>query len=79
MGEPGLGKEALHHVLVHASRGAEHAGADVGDAGQFEESLDGAVLAKGAVQDGENDVECLLGEAGLAADSRCGRRGFAFE
>ena len=58
-GQAGLGEEALHHVLVHAGGGAEHAGADVGDAGQFEQTLDGAVFAKGAVQDGKNDVEGL--------------------
>ena len=56
-GQAGLGEEALHHVLVHAGGGAEDAGADVGDAGQLKQALDGAVFAEGAVKDGEDDVE----------------------
>ena len=56
-GQAGLREEALHRVLVHAGCGAENAGADVGDAGQLEESLDGAVFAESAVQDGKDDVE----------------------
>ena len=58
-GQPGLGKKTLHHVLVHARGGAENAGADVGDASQLKQPLDGAVLAKGAVQDGKYHVEGL--------------------
>jgi hypothetical protein len=64
-GQTRLGKEALHHVLVHAGRGAEDAGTDVGDAGEFKETLDGAVLAEGAVKDGKYDVEGLAAQAFL--------------
>ena len=32
-------------------------GADVGDAGELEQALDGAVLAERAVQDGQDDVD----------------------
>ena len=55
--QAGGGEEALHGVLVHAGGGAEDAGADVGDVGELEEALDGAVFAEGAVEDGEDDVE----------------------
>ena len=57
--EAGGGEEMLHGVFVHAGGGAEDAGADVGDVGEFEEALDGAVFAEGAVEDGEDDVERL--------------------
>ena len=57
LGQASGGEEALHGVLVHAGGGAEDAGADVGDVGEFEEALDGAVFAEGAVEDGEDDVE----------------------
>ena len=60
-GQAGFDEEAFHHVLVHARGRAQHAGADVGDAGQLEEPLDGAVLAEGAVQHGKDDIEDCLG------------------
>ena len=63
IGRRGLGEEALHHVLVHAGGGAEDTGADVGDVGELEEALDGAVFAEGAVEDGEDDVELAAAEA----------------
>jgi hypothetical protein len=59
--QAGGGEEALHRILVHGGGGAEDTGADVGDVGKFEEALNGAVLAEGSVQDGEDDVE-LRGE-----------------
>ena len=55
--EAGGGEELLHGGLVHAGGGAENAGAYVGDVGEFEEALDGAVFAEGAVEDGEDYVE----------------------
>ena len=54
--EPGVAEEALHHVFVHAGGRAQHAGADVSEVSQLEQALDGAVLAKGAVQHGKDDV-----------------------
>ena len=57
LGQAGGGEETLHGVLVHGGGGAENARADVGDVGQLEEALDGSVLAEGAVQHGEDDVE----------------------
>ena len=59
-GQTGLREQALHHVLVHARRGAQHARADIGDAGQFKQSLNRAVFAEGAVQNRKNHVECAL-------------------
>ena len=54
---PASRKSGLHDRLVHADRRGEHAGADVGQVGQLEQPLDGAVLAVRAVQDREDDVE----------------------
>ena len=50
-------EQGLHRALVHRGRRGEHAGADVGKPGHLEEPLDGAVLAEGAVQHGEDDVD----------------------
>src|SRR3989338_4783970 len=55
--QPGLQEQPLLHLFVHPQRRAEHARAHVGQVGQLEQSLHGAVFAEGAVQDGENDVE----------------------
>ena len=57
---------------------AAHAGADVGHARQLEQALDGAVLAEGAVQDGEVDVgprdhlRVVEARAGRPRRSGCG-------
>ena len=56
-GQTCLREQALHHVLVHAGGRTENAGADVGDARQFEEPLDRAVFAEGPVQNGEDDID----------------------
>ena len=69
--QPEGGEDALHVLLVHADGGREHARADVGDTGEFEQALQGAVLAVGAVQHREDDVdlaECLGHGAGLGVD-----------
>src|SRR5207248_8402982 len=47
----------LEEVLVHAQRRCCNAGADVGNSRQFQQPLDGAVLAEGAVEDREDDVD----------------------
>jgi hypothetical protein len=57
-------------VLVHTRGGAEQAGGDVGHVGEFEQALDGAILAEGAVEDGENNVD-VDGAVGCAAGERC--------
>ena len=74
------GEELLHGGLVHAGGGAEDAGADVGDVGEFEEALDGSVFAEGAVEDGEDDVEGLGEGAVLPGDIGAGGEldGFGF-
>ncbi len=56
-GDAGAAHERLEDVLVHAHRGSEHAGADVGDARELAEALDGAVLPERAVEDGQHDVD----------------------
>ena len=63
-GKVRVAEQALHHILIHACRGGKHAGSDVGNIRQFQKSLDGTILAKGPVQDGENDVECRQGICG---------------
>ena len=50
-------EDHLHEVLVHARRGGEHAGADVADVRELEQSLDRAVLAERPVQQREHDVD----------------------
>ena len=55
-GQPGLGEEPLHHVLVHARRRAQHARTDIGDSRQLEESLNRPILAKGSMQNGKDHV-----------------------
>ena len=64
--------DTLHHLLVHGDGGRHDARADVGQVGQFEQSLHGAVLAEGAVQDGEDHVDvrdARPARAGSAAGS----------
>ena len=56
-GKSSLLEQALLHVFIHADRGAEHAGADVGKSGEFEQALHSAVFAKSAVQDGKHNVD----------------------
>ena len=46
--------------------GGEHAGADVPDAGQLEQALDGAVLAERPVQQREDHVDLAEGPRHLA-------------
>ena len=52
----GLQEQALLHVLVHADGGAQHARADVGQPGEIEQALHGAVFAKRAVQHGKHHI-----------------------
>src|SRR5262245_23360074 len=49
-------EERLHDVFVHAGRRAQNAGADIGDIREFEQPLNGAIFAKGAMQNGEDHV-----------------------
>ena len=58
-GDMGSGKEPLCNILIHAVGACLDAAADVGDAREVQYTLNGAVLAVLAVQDGEDDVEAL--------------------
>jgi hypothetical protein len=49
--------DTFHHLLVHGDGGGQHARADVGQAGQFQQALHRAVLAEGAVQHREDHVD----------------------
>ena len=51
-----MGEDLLHGRLVHAGGAPQHPAADVGDAGELEHTLYGAVLAVRTVQDGEDHV-----------------------
>src|SRR6266516_3147849 len=55
--DAGGGEHHLGHGLVHRQRRGEHAAADVGQAGELEQPLHGAVLAVGAVQQREDHVD----------------------
>src|SRR5437660_226261 len=61
-------QEALGDVLVHADRGAENACANKRQAGEIKQALNRAVLAKGAVHHGENDVNALAAAAAVQSD-----------
>ncbi len=60
-------EQDLHDRLVHADGGGQHAAPHVGDVGELEQSLNGAVLAVRAVQHGEDHVQ---------REARHGRRRF---
>ena len=62
--EPFRPERALHHRLVHGRGGADDSRPDVGEPGQLEEPLHGAVLAEGAVQQREDHVEARGGKRG---------------
>src|SRR5262245_17240126 len=52
-------EDGLHGGFVHAHGGGQHAGADVGNVSELEESLDRPVLAVRAVEHDDDDVEAL--------------------
>jgi hypothetical protein len=70
--QTGVAQDPLLHVLVHSQSRAQDAGADVGDLRQLEESLDRTVLAPGAVQKREDDVQ-----PGQQPTFRCDRQQLA--
>ncbi len=63
-------ERALHHHLVHRDRRADDARPHVRQVGQLEQALHGAVLAVGAVQQREHDVDVERADRGrdLAVD-----------
>src|SRR5688572_8897534 len=61
-------------LRVHADRRGQHAAADVGQVGELEQALDGAVLAVGTVQDREDDVEAHALDDGALAVAALERR-----
>ena len=66
-------EEALHRFFVHAGGRAENSGADVGESGQLEEALDGAIFAERTVQHGEDNIQLqhvVAGEIEEAARSK---------
>ena len=68
------GQQLLGELLVHPGGRGQHTGPDVGNPGQLEQPLDGAVLAVGAVQHREHHVhvQAAAPRSALARDK--GRR-----
>ena len=56
-GQSGGQEQRFHDNFVHAGCGTEYASPYVGNVSQLEQALNGAVLAKGTVQHGEDDVD----------------------
>ena len=56
-GQPRFLAQPLHHLLIHGDRRRQHARADVGQIGQFEQALHRAVFAECAVEDRKDDVD----------------------
>jgi hypothetical protein len=86
-GQPRGRQQRLHVALVHRRSRGEDPGADVGDAGELQQALQGAVLTIGTVQQRQHDVDLtellwhlaglLHGEAslgGIAAEHHRGSR-----
>ena len=71
-GEAARGERPLHHHLVHRDRGADDAGADVGQVGELEQALHRAVFAVGPVEEREHDVDV---ERAARRELRARRRG----
>jgi len=55
-------KELLGEDLVHREGTGEDAGAGVGDAGDVQQSLNGAILAEGSVESNEDEVNGVAAE-----------------
>src|SRR5207342_2760365 len=55
--QTGRDEELLHVLLVHRHRARQDAGPDIGHAGELEQPLQRAILAIGAVQQWEDDVD----------------------
>ena len=71
-----LGAEGgLHDDLVHADGRADDAGPCIGNVGHLEEALEGAVLAEGAMDAGQQTVELDGADFGGRAGRAPGRRG----
>ena len=66
-GDAGFVEDGLHQRLVHADGAGGDATADVGQAGQLEHALQGAVLAVLAVDQREDDVDLATAPAAAVA------------
>ena len=56
-GDPAIAEHRLEEVLVHAESRRGDTGADVGNAGELEEPLNGPVFSERPVQDRQHDVD----------------------
>ena len=50
-------KQRLHNVFVHARGRAQHARADISNVRQFEQPLNGSILAERAMQNRKDDID----------------------
>ena len=55
-GQSSRAEQRLHNVFIHARGRTEDAGANVGDVGQFEQTLNRPIFAEGSVQHGEDNI-----------------------
>jgi len=60
VGDTGGIKQSVGHGLVHADGACQHAAAHIGDAGQLQQALHGAVLAPQAVEHRDDDIDMDL-------------------
>ena len=60
MGDAVVGEQGVGHRFVHADRAGQDAAAHIGDAGQLQQALDGAVLAPQAVEHRHHHVDVQL-------------------
>ena len=73
MGQAGLPEDGLHQRLIHAQCGGGDSGAHVGQAGQFQQALQAAVLARLSVDQREDDVHAAQGGEYLRGGQQAAR------
>ena len=73
-GNPCRGEHRPGHRLVHGEGRGEHTGADVRDANQLQQALDGPVLAIRTMEGDEGDIDLPCGTAGGERGGRGHRR-----
>ena len=60
VGDAGGVEQGVGHCLIHADRAGQHAAAHIGDAGQLQQALHGAVLAPQAVEHRDDHIDMDL-------------------
>src|SRR5262249_15906217 len=68
--QAGSTEKRFHDVFIHTGGRAQHPGADIGNVGKLQQTLNGAIFAEGAVEHGEDDVHVDSAVAGTAGWGR---------